>query len=226
MADRTPPHDIDHIRDLVPDSLNRRAHTPRNIGMIAESLQGEGAGRSILIDEEGTLIAGHGVVEAAAQVGITKVKVVDTDGSTLVAVRRKGLTAEQKRRLAISDNRSNELSEWDIERLAADRDEGLDLSPFFTDDELDTLLGKEDDRNAPVNPINVPRAYEVVWVTVAVPMEKWPTHQEAIERLKRDADCAVMVSRPRDSMDANLPAARGDKDGAPADVKSPMAGGN
>src|SRR4051794_39967590 len=45
-----------HIKDLVEDPDNRRAHTPRNIGMIADSLQAVGVGRSIVIDEKNQLI--------------------------------------------------------------------------------------------------------------------------------------------------------------------------
>jgi hypothetical protein len=48
-------------------------------------------------------LAGNGVVEAASAAGITKVRVVEADGQTLIAVRRSGLTPDQKRDLAIYD---------------------------------------------------------------------------------------------------------------------------
>lgn len=51
--------------------------------------------------------------------GISKVKVVEADGDTIVAVRRTGLTEQQKAELAIADNRTSELSEWDPDRLAS-----------------------------------------------------------------------------------------------------------
>jgi len=93
------------IADLNPDPTNARSHSPRNIGMLVDSLQQLGASRSIVIDEEGTVLAGNGVVEAAAEAGITKVRVVDVAGDELVAVRRTGLTPEQKVDLALRDNR-------------------------------------------------------------------------------------------------------------------------
>jgi hypothetical protein len=78
-----------------------------------------GAARSIVIDENGVVLAGNATVDAAGQVGITRVRVVDADGETLIAVRRTGLTDKQKRRLALFDNRSAELSSWDADAIMA-----------------------------------------------------------------------------------------------------------
>src|SRR6188768_191036 len=81
-----------HIKDLVADPQNRRLHNPRNIGMVVDALQQVGAARSIVIDEDNVILAGNGVTEAAAEAGITKVRVIDVAGDELVAVRRTGLT--------------------------------------------------------------------------------------------------------------------------------------
>jgi hypothetical protein len=108
--------------------------------MVVDALHKVGAARSIVIDEDNVILAGNGVTEAAAEAGITKVHVVDVDGETLVAVRRKGLTAEQKRALAIFDNRTGELAEWDVEQLQADVDNGLDLQPWFSEKEAAAML--------------------------------------------------------------------------------------
>lgn len=131
------------IKDLTPDPHNRRTHTPRNLGMLVDALQTVGAARSIVIDEGGQVLAGNGVLEAAAEAGITRLQVVDTDGQTLVAVRRRGLSEEQKRQLAIYDNRVAELAEWNIEQLRLDAVAGLDLKPFWTEHEL-SILAKID----------------------------------------------------------------------------------
>jgi len=130
---------IRHLRDLIPDPKNRRKRTARNVGMIVEALQKVGASRSIVIDEDNEILAGNGVAEAAAEAGITKVQVVDADGETIIAVRRSGLTSKQKRDLAIYDNRTAELAEWDTAQLAADLAAGEDLSAFFFEDELHKL---------------------------------------------------------------------------------------
>jgi DNA methylase len=128
------------LAGLVADPHNRRKHPARNVDMIAASLRTVGAARSIVIDEHGEILAGNGVVEGAAAAGISKLQIVDVEGDTVVAVRRRGLTAEQKRTLAIFDNRTAELAEWNADQLAADRDAGVDLAPFFFENELDDLL--------------------------------------------------------------------------------------
>jgi ParB-like chromosome segregation protein Spo0J len=131
--------DVTHIKDLVPDPGNRRLHSPRNIGMIVDALHKVGAARSIVIDEDNIIRAGNGTVEAAAEAGITKLLVVDADGTTLVAVRRTGLTDAQKRDLANYDNRTSETSTWDAEGLQVDLANGVDLSGLFTPKELARL---------------------------------------------------------------------------------------
>lgn len=113
--------DMRTLAELKPDAHNRRKHTPRNVGMIVNALHEVGAARSIVIDESGTILAGNATVEAAAEAGIERVQVVDADGETIIAVRRTGLTDEQKRKLALYDNRTAELAEWDTAQIAAEQ---------------------------------------------------------------------------------------------------------
>ena len=134
--------------DLIEDPHNRRTHGPRNIAMIASSLREVGPARSIVLDEHDQVLAGNGVLKGAAEAGITKVRIVEGDADTIIAVRRRGLTAEQKRALAIYDNRTAELAEWSAPQLAADQLHAADLTPFFTDAELARLLKK---RSAPAD---------------------------------------------------------------------------
>jgi len=142
--------EISHISELQFDPKNARRRTPRSAGMLQESLQKTGAARSIVIDEQNRILAGNGTVEAAGQVGIEKVKVVDVDGETIVAVRRSGLTEEQKLQLAIYDNRTAELAEWDAGVLA-ELGEAIDLSEWWFPEEIEGLLqGLEQDEESPV----------------------------------------------------------------------------
>jgi DNA modification methylase len=97
-----------------------------------------------VVDEDGIILAGNATVQAAQQAGIARVRVVDVDGSELVAVRRTNLSPEQKRRLALLDNRTAELAAWDIEVLAS-LAEDTDLSGLWEADELAELLGEESD---------------------------------------------------------------------------------
>lgn len=130
---------ITHLKDLTPDPKNARRHTPRNVGMIESALNEVGAARSIVIDEDGVVLAGNATIEAAAQAGIERVRVVEADGNEIIAVQRKGLTDEQKVKLALFDNRAAELAEWNPEVLAGIAD-GVDLSGLFHEDEMAALL--------------------------------------------------------------------------------------
>lgn len=129
------------IAGLTPDPKNRRTHGARNVEMIAASLKAVGAARSIVIDERNEVLAGNGVLQGAAAAGLSKLQIVDVDGETLVAVRRRNLTKAQKRALALYDNRAAELAEWNVAQLQADVAEGFDFAPYFTTAELKTVFG-------------------------------------------------------------------------------------
>jgi len=131
------------LGSLVPDPRNARRHSARNLGLIRDALREVGAARSVVVDEHGTVLAGNATVQAAREAGLTRVRVVEADGSELVAVRRAGLSPEQKRRLTLLDNRAGELAEWDTEVLAS-LAEDTDLSGLWEPDELADLLASEE----------------------------------------------------------------------------------
>jgi hypothetical protein len=136
----TAPVEIVDLSALKADPENARKHTPRNIGLIGDSLNETGAWRSIAIDEDNTVYAGNGVVEAAAERGIERVMIVEADGNTLVAVRRTDLTIEQKRRAALFDNRAGEFALWDKDKLQALAGGGTDLTNLWKPEELERLF--------------------------------------------------------------------------------------
>jgi hypothetical protein len=134
------------LEALLQDPKNARRRTQRSTGMIERSLREFGAARSLVVDENGVILAGNGTAEAAASIGIEKVLVVPADGRTLVAVQRTDLSPEQKAEYGVADNRSSDLSEFSGEALNAlleDHAE-LDLSPYFTDDEFKALVAPLD----------------------------------------------------------------------------------
>lgn len=133
---------IGAVGDLVLDPKNARLHGARNEAAIEASLREVGAARSIVIDERGTVLAGNATVKAARKVGLSKLMVVDADGATVVAVRLTGLTARDKARLALHDNRTAELAEgWDPQVLEELLGAGVRLDDLWTADELVELLG-------------------------------------------------------------------------------------
>lgn len=130
------------------DQRNYRKHNYKNKELINKSLSECGAGRSILIDNEDEIIAGNGVYEQAKALNIP-VRVIETDGSELIAVKRTDLSTgdERRKRLAVMDNSTTDTSDFDLELLNADfevpdlQGMGIDI-PNITVDSLD---GDEED---------------------------------------------------------------------------------
>jgi hypothetical protein len=129
------------IKDLKGDHKNARKRTDRSATLIKESLEKFGAARSIVIDEDNRILAGNGTIEGAKAAGIKNLRVIETDGKEIIAVKRIGLTEEDKVGLALADNRTSDLSEWDREMLLKLSEEN-DLSPWFEEEDLDALLGE------------------------------------------------------------------------------------
>lgn len=105
--------------DIKFDSRNYRVHDDRNKELISKSLDECGAGRSIVVDDDGEIIAGNGIYEAW---GDRPVKVVESDGSELVVVHRTDLKRKDFRRdkLAIMDNSTSDSSKFDLPLLQVD----------------------------------------------------------------------------------------------------------
>lgn len=103
------------------DKRNYRKHNEKNKKLIKKSLEECGTGRSIIVDSNDEIIAGNGVYEQAKAMNIP-VKVIETDGTELIAVKRTDLqTGDEKRtKLAILDNSTADSSEMDYALLQKD----------------------------------------------------------------------------------------------------------
>ena len=97
---------IEKLSDLTPDQQNFNRHTEFGTKLLEDSLRKFGAGRSILVDKDGNIIAGNGVTETAASIGMEDVIVVPSDGKKLVVVQRTDidLDSPEGRELALADN--------------------------------------------------------------------------------------------------------------------------
>ena len=93
------------------DQNNYRNHNENNRNLIKKSLKECGAGRSILIDKEGVIIAGNGVYEQAQKLKIPT-QVVKTDGSKLLVVQRTDISTddEKRKKLALKFLKDNGLN--------------------------------------------------------------------------------------------------------------------
>lgn len=150
---------IETVRDLTPDPRNANRGTERGAGMLETSLREYGAGRSLLVDKHGVVIAGNKTLEAAASIGLQDVVVVPTDGTKLVIVQRTDLDLESDPRakaLGVADNRVAQVGlDWDTDVLRSLVADGTDLSKMFTEDEIAALLTKVQ-RDGLTDPDDVP----------------------------------------------------------------------
>ena len=180
--------EIQTLADLTPDPRNARKHNPRNVGLVERALNEVGAARSIVIDESGVVLAGNATIEAAGRAGIEKVQVVDADGETIIAVRRTGLTQAQKTRLALFDNRTAELADWDAEVIAslvAEDDKALD-GLFENNELLELIESLEQTGNADAEP-QIDRAAELNEKWQVKPHDLW----RIVEHRLLCGDCTV-----------------------------------
>lgn len=124
---------------LRPYERNARTHSNDQVDQIVQSMREFGWTVPILVTEDGTVVAGHGRLEAAKRLGMTEAPV-------LVA---RGWTERQRRKYTIVDNRLAENSNWDRKLLGAEiaalLDEQDDLIVGFSKAQLKVLLPADDE---------------------------------------------------------------------------------
>jgi ParB-like chromosome segregation protein Spo0J len=133
------------IDDLIQDNHNFNKGTEAGAELIGRSFKEHGAGRSVLIDKNGRIIAGNKSQQAAIAAGIKKVRVIETTGDELVAVKRTDIDINSKkgREMALADNATTKVNlvfdhvelekemfecdldpnEWGVPHLAPDENE-------------------------------------------------------------------------------------------------------
>jgi hypothetical protein len=132
------------LSSLTLDEKNANRGTARGRKLLEDSLRKLGAGRSVLVDRQGRVIAGNKTIETARKLGLKEIAVIETDGETLVAVRRGDLDLTTDKRaveLAVADNRVAEIDlDWNAEVLAA---LDIDLGQFWDEEELAELMSDD-----------------------------------------------------------------------------------
>lgn len=136
---------------LLPYARNSRTHSDVQVAQIAASIKEFGWTNPVLVDAEGTIIAGHGRVLAARKLGEKRVPVIELGH----------LTEAQKRAYVIADNQLALNAGWDAEMLKVEvadlAGEGFDLSLLGFDDKV--LAGLlSDGTEGLTNPDEVPEA--------------------------------------------------------------------
>ncbi|GGL58426.1 site-specific DNA-methyltransferase [Wenxinia marina] len=156
--DRTLAVEYRPVEALTPYARNSRLHSEAQVALIAGSIREFGWTNPVLVDGDGGVIAGHGRLMAARQLGMRQVPVIELGH----------LTEAQKRALVLADNRLAEQAGWDRDLLALELGElaelGVDLGDLgFDAAEIDALLrsGEADPREdevpePPVVPVSRP----------------------------------------------------------------------
>jgi hypothetical protein len=150
---------------LIPYARNARTHSEDQVAQIAASIVEFGWLNPVLVDDAGSVIAGHGRLLAARKLGLDSVPVI----------RASHLTPAQVRAYRLADNRLAELSGWNEEMLAAElaalRDEDVDLRLLgFDDAEIDrvTQATRARREDAQYRPPSLSNALNVVFMILAL----------------------------------------------------------
>ena len=98
------------VSTLAPWARNARTHSKKQIRQIAASIRQFGFTNPVLIDEAGTILAGHGRVAAAILPGMGKVPCLRIDH----------MSEDEKRAYVLADNKLALNAGWDEDLLAAE----------------------------------------------------------------------------------------------------------
>lgn len=135
------------------DAQNANKGTKKGMEALKASVRESGAGRSILVASDGTIIAGNKTQLAAIEAGIKEAVVVHTTGKQLIVHQRDDLApgSKEAQELALADNRVGQLNlNWDTSALKEKLAGGIDLSKLWSRHELDAMFdGMDVDFDAP-----------------------------------------------------------------------------
>lgn len=123
------------IDSVIPYVRNARIHDAAQIAYLRGSLRTFGFVKPITIDEQGNLIAGHGILEAARAEGMTEVPCVVASG----------LSEVERQAYILADNALAEMSAWD------EKMRGLEVKRLSSLGVNTGLLGLKTDKLSPVD---------------------------------------------------------------------------
>lgn len=129
---------------LRPYERNAKKHPQDQVEKIIKSIEEFGFVTPCIIDSDYNLIAGHGRVQAAKEMGLETVPCVFVEG----------LTEAQRKAYILADNRLGELGEWDMDLVFSELDDlvsmdfDIEVTGFEMPEELPEII--EDDYEPPV----------------------------------------------------------------------------
>ena len=147
------------IRNLKHNPHNSRTHSLRQVRQIADSIKAFGFTTPILVDQDNTIIAGHGRAKAAEILGISELPTISLEN----------LSPDQLRAYVITDNRLAEKAGWDPSILAIELqhlssiNSDFDITVTgFDIPEIDLLLSPADDKPDPADAFEAAESSEAV----------------------------------------------------------------
>lgn len=173
---------------LVPYARNARTHSDAQVAQIAASIREFGWTNPVLIDEEGGIVAGHGRVLAARQLGEQQVPCIVLDG----------LTKTQRRAYVLADNQLATKAGWDSELLSLEladlKADGFDLAIAGFNDlpGMETVADLPDLRSGDREPFRQ--------VTFTVHDDQWEQIEEALKAAKA---AGPFVDSPNENSNGN-----------------------
>lgn len=146
------------VAALIPYARNARTHSDAQVAQIAASIKEWGWTTPVLIDPEGSIIAGHGRIMAARKLGLAEVPVMVAEG----------WTDAQKKAYVLADNQLALNAGWDSDLLALELKD-LDANGFKLDligfddnflanlltDKTEGLTDPDEVPEAPADPVSV-----------------------------------------------------------------------
>lgn len=187
---------------LKPYARNAKMHDADQVARIAASMAEFGWTVPVLVATDGELIAGHGRVLAAAQLGLAEVPVIILGH----------LTEAQRRAYRIADNKLTELGGWDeallLEELRGLLAEDFDLGLIgIPEDELDSLLHEAGDDRTPIDDDAADTIPEPPTESITRPGDIWAlgehrlccgdaTDPAAVARLMQNEAATLMFTSP------------------------------
>ncbi|MBO6269273.1 MAG: site-specific DNA-methyltransferase [Clostridium sp.] len=182
------------IDKFIPYANNARTHSKEQINKLRSIYRGIGYGDPVEVDENFTILSGHGRVEAAKAEGMTE----------LPYVMLTGMTESEKKAYILAVNRSALDAGWDEDLLAVEiealQEQAFDLSlTGFSDEELQALYGS-DEEESPDDDFDLSAALEKA--AFVEPGDLWTVGRHRL--LCGDATKAEDVEKLMDGKRANL----------------------
>lgn len=95
------------VKDLFTYEFNNKNHTEKQINFLVNSITEFWFNSPIIVDKNNIIIAGHGRLEAAKQLGYEEIPVVVFDD----------ITPDQAKKLRLKDNILSDIADWNLENI-------------------------------------------------------------------------------------------------------------